>query len=111
MVTHTSWVSSPGHGGLPVVTRGLGCGHPDISPGPVSLSRLNICPGASLPRPEAAAAVAGLGGLGPGLALVADTRVGRGDHSTRLQKVFPPLLCFLVFNLLNKIVSLRSGLI
>ena len=104
MVTHTSWVSSPGHRGLPVVTRGLGCRHPDVSPGPVSLSRLNICPGASLPRPEAAAAVAGLGGLGPGLALVADTRVGRGDHSTRLQKVFPPLLCFLVFTFLYIIV-------
>ena len=75
----------------------IGCRHPDVSPAPL----LSSDPLAS-PRllPEAAPAVAGLTGLGPGLALVADTGVGRGDHSTRLQKMFSSLFSFLIFTLL-----------
>ena len=86
--------SSPG--GRPRVpgVAGLLCRHPDVPPAPgLSLPRL--------PRPEAAPAVAGLRGLRGGLALVAHTRVGCGDCSTRLQKVFPSLFRLMVFTLLK----------
>ena len=86
--------SSPG--GRPRVSGvpGLLCGHPDVSPAPgLSLSRL--------PRPQAAPTVAGLRGLRGGLTLVAHTRVGCGDCSTRLQKVFPSLFRLMVFTLLK----------
>ena len=87
--------SSPAGGPRVPGVPGLLCGHPDVSPAPgLSLPRL--------PRPQAAPTVAGLRGLRGGLALVAHTRVGCGDCSTRLQKVFPPLFRLMVFTLLKK---------
>ena len=75
----------------------IGCRHPDVSPAPL----LPPDP-LSSPRllPEAAPAVAGLTGLGRGLALMPDTGVSCGDHSTRLQKMFSSLFCLLIFTLL-----------
>ena len=80
---------------------GLGGGHPDVAPPPGPTSPPAARLPASLPRPEAAPAVAGLRGLGRGLRLVAHTRLGRGDRSTRLQKVFPSLFRLLIFSLLK----------
>ena len=86
--------------GLPGVLPGPGLlsGDPDVAPAPA------LSPGAvsaALPGPEAAPAVAGLGGVVRRLAPVVHARIGRRDCSTRKQEMFPSLFCLLIFSLLS----------